>query len=647
MRRLILTAVLLVFFTAFAFSQRRLAVLPFTGGSEGEGIAIATIFSMEPEILNAFTVLPRTPALNAIFAERQFQLRGLTNADTLAEMGRLLNAEYVLSGSLRHMGYRNILFVTIISVERLQQVAGAFLLYDRIDEVRNSLSSMAHDMVHSASLDTQALPNLAILPLCITGISEYDVETLTMILATEFLNVGDFAILPRTSAIQSAFTERKIQGRGAAIGLTSSEGWALLDAGFNAQFALSIGALRLGSVKMFTAQILDVEDGSLLIGETKDFHEVSDAIQLMTEIAARLVNPKAERLREIERQRERAAAEASWYINQGNGHFSRGNLSMAERYFIEASRIYPNHSVALRKLREVRRLREIEQQRQRVEAEAARHVNSGDGYLRRREFVQAIVAFDAALRTVPNHPEATRRRAEAARQKARAEAEKLVRVHIKRGNDYLSRNRFLRSITAFEAAQEIVPEHAVVAQRLKYAKGRREEHFRPRLSSAGFSVGTSFHTAPLTLTEPLLIGSVKATFAPFRFSFLRIGCDFGFMSGVEGVDYVSIQPFIHVAGFLPFGGGRGWGGLYIGVGGGFLMEEYRLSGLTVSRGWPPDFATGIITMDFIVGLILRNQIHLSYTMRMNMFDMTNVVQNKISIGWILRFPHSIYYQRSR
>jgi len=594
MRRLILTAVLLVVFTAFAFSQRRLAVLPFTGGAEGEGIAIATIFSMEPEILNAFTVLPRTPALNVIFAERKFQLSGLTNADTLAEMGRLLNAEYVLSGSIRHMGHRNILFATIIHVERLEQVAGAFLLYDRIDEVRNSLSSMAHDMVRSASRDTQALPNLAILPLCITGISEYDVETLTMILATEFLNVGDFAILPRTSAIQSAFTERKIQGRGAAVGLTSSEGLALLDAGFNAQFALSIGALKLGSIKMFTAQILDVEDGSLLIGETKDFHEVSDGIHLMTEIAALLVHPKAERLREIERQRE------------------------------------------------VRRLREIEQQRQKVEAEAARHVNSGDRYLRGGEFAQAIAAFDAALRTVPNHPEATRRRAEAARQKAIAEAEKVVRLYIELGNDYLSRNRFLRSIAAFEAALEIAPEHAVATQRLEYARDRREEYFRPRLWSFGFSVGTSFRTAPLALTEPLLIFSVKGTFAPFRHFFFRFGYDFGFKSGVAGVDYVSMHPSMHVAGFLPFGSGRGWGGLYLGGGGGFLMEEYRLSsGQAVSRGWPPNFATGIITMDFIAGLVLLNQVHLSYTMRMNMFDMTNVVQNKISIGRIFRLPHSI------
>jgi len=72
------------------------------------------------------------------------------------------------------------------------------------------------------------------------------------------------------------------------------------------------------------------------------------------------------------------------------------------------------------------------------------------------------------------------------------------------------------------------------------------------------------------------------------------------------------------------------------------MEEYRLSsGQAVSRGWPPNFATGIITMDFIAGLVLLNQVHLSYTMRMNMFDMTNVVQNKISIGRIFRLPHSI------
>ena len=63
-RRFLLVAVLLTGFTAFAFSQARpvLGILPFTGGSGGDGEAIATIIAMEPEIMRAFTVVPRNLA---------------------------------------------------------------------------------------------------------------------------------------------------------------------------------------------------------------------------------------------------------------------------------------------------------------------------------------------------------------------------------------------------------------------------------------------------------------------------------------------------------------------------------------------------------------------------------------------------------
>ena len=35
-------------------------------------------------------------------------------------------------------------------------------------------------------------------------------------------------------------------------------------------------------------------------------------------------------------------------------------------------------------------------------------------------------------------------------------------------------------------------------------------------------------------------------------SFVRVGCEFGFISGTAGTDYFSVFPFAHLAFFLPF-----------------------------------------------------------------------------------------------
>jgi len=140
-----------------------------------------------------------------------------------------------------------------------------------------------------------------------------------------------------------------------------------------------------------------------------------------------------------------------------------------------------------------------------------------------------------------------------------------------------------------------------------------------RFWSLGASVGTS-------LAEPWLTGTLHATFAPLRHSFIRVGCDVGFFSEAEGVDYFSITPFIHYALFLPFARGGGW---HIGVGGGFLMEEYRFEDIDiiVSRNIP--------VMDFITGVNIGNMLDISYTLRTD-FSMPTPI-HKISVGFTHRF----------
>ena len=290
MKRTLIAAALLAACAVFAFSQQQrrpvLGILPFTGGAGGDGEAIATLLSIEPGILENFTVVPRTAALNAIFAEHYFQLAGLTDSDTIAGIGRMLNADYVLSGNIRRLGDSNLVIASIINVESFEQVAGYHRAYRTIEEVRGFLPSMSRNMIVSTLGRASArLPSLAMLPFTIApGIYAQDAETLSQILAIEILNTGEYVVLPRTSTIQAALSEMEFQMQG----YTDDTGMAALGRAINADLVLSGGVHTLGALNIFTAQVLRVSDGSVVSGASRDYRVIADGVHLMAELAGLL-----------------------------------------------------------------------------------------------------------------------------------------------------------------------------------------------------------------------------------------------------------------------------------------------------------------------------------------------------------------------
>jgi len=329
-KKMAFIAILFTGCAAFAFSQANvqgrpvLGVLPFFGGAAGEGETIATLFSHQPAFLANFTVVTRTgAALEAIFMEHDFQLTGLTDSDTIAGLGRLLNADYVLSGSIRRLGDRNLLIATVVNVESFEQVAGHYHTYRTLGEIQGALPSISQTLVNAtlARRNIVRQNNLAIVPFAhLPGIDPHDAYTLTQILTIELLATGYYAILPRTTTIQSAIAEQEFQMQD----WTADEGMVALGHAVNAEYVLNGTISRLGGTNMFMAQILRVEDGSVFVGASRNYGVITDGIYLMVEIAILLTDPanaeeriaelnldegRAERRRFLEAERRREADE--------------------------------------------------------------------------------------------------------------------------------------------------------------------------------------------------------------------------------------------------------------------------------------------------------------------------------------------------
>jgi len=137
-----------------------------------------------------------------------------------------------------------------------------------------------------------------------------------------------------------------------------------------------------------------------------------------------------------------------------------------------------------------------------------------------------------------------------------------------------------------------------------------------KLWSLGVSVGTTF-------SAPWFVGTVSGTLAPFRSSFFDLGIDFGLAGGYTDVDYYSLYPFAHYAGFVPFKAG-GW---YFGAGFGFMLAAYQFpEGETKANTFALDICTGII---------IKNIFNISYTLR-TALDFQSA-SNKLAVGYIRRF----------
>jgi formylglycine-generating enzyme required for sulfatase activity/TolB-like protein len=275
----------------FGQARPRLAILPFTGGTGGDGETIAALFSYDRELSGVFTIIPRTISVEAVMKEQQFQRSsGLTDADTIARLGRQYNADYVVAGHVLPLGAGKLVFITIIHVASLRQIAGDYGEYKDIEQVQAMIPDMTKRIVSASRTGGAALPQLAVLPFAVpAGMDAGDAEVLAQLLTVEIVNSGKYAVLPRTTMIRSVMAEREIQ----RSGLTEAGNIKAIGQALNARYVLAGSVRSLGRANLFTAEIINIETMSRLAGDAVNYRAVGDGLKLMPEFGAHLTGGAA------------------------------------------------------------------------------------------------------------------------------------------------------------------------------------------------------------------------------------------------------------------------------------------------------------------------------------------------------------------
>jgi TolB-like protein len=272
---------------AAAFGQTKpvLGILPFTGGTGEDGEMTANLFASSGILSREFRLVPRTSGIDAaVTGEQKFQRAGITDSDTIVGLGKEMGAAYVIAGHIARLGNGNLLVISIIDVEKMEQIAGAHREYAAIEDIRRLLPDMAAAIVTSVQGQGAAASGaLAVMPLDIQdpAVEQNDAELLARILAAEIANTRHYRVLSRTRQIGAIINEQKYQ----RLGLTALETIAAVGEAANAQYVLAGRITRLGSMNLFDVEILDAATGEQIISSRREYRDLTDGVEIMRSLA--------------------------------------------------------------------------------------------------------------------------------------------------------------------------------------------------------------------------------------------------------------------------------------------------------------------------------------------------------------------------
>ena len=287
-KTILLWAMMVMAASVFAQKKDSLALFPFTGGSASDGTAIVSSLARQRVLRDAFnkvTLVTQNTITTMNFEQRFQRNSGLTDADTIFELGKQLNASHVIAGYITKLGDRNLVLVSIMDIESLQQIAGDYRAYRTIEEIDALIPGMAKKLADAVPRNTSGLPGLSVPPFNISsGVNQNDAMVLAQILSCDLANSGTYAVLPRTDSVEKVMEEHQRQ----RTGVTDQDRIKRLGVGRNAKFVLSGSVQRLGTINKFTTDILDILDGNFMDGYEESYTNFAQGFELMPKLAAQL-----------------------------------------------------------------------------------------------------------------------------------------------------------------------------------------------------------------------------------------------------------------------------------------------------------------------------------------------------------------------
>ncbi len=291
MKKIFLTKVVLVLmFSISLFGQNRVAVIPFTGGDADDGATIANLFEAELKDKNTyFEVIPRTQTMREFARESKYRKTGITDADAICRVGRLVQADYVVTGHIHKLGIDNILILNITEVATYRKAAGAYHSYSLLNEIKSYLPTMVNNMVYyTLTYRSNNAPKLAAAPFDLilkSGTKEIEAELLVDMLTGDIANTGKYTVIQRTTTIEMIMSEEDIR----RSKLTSKYIMSKIGQAVDAEYVLSGTIPKHGRDTLIDAQILNIDTANQKSSGRVEYRNLVDGPSVMDDLSYQLV----------------------------------------------------------------------------------------------------------------------------------------------------------------------------------------------------------------------------------------------------------------------------------------------------------------------------------------------------------------------
>jgi hypothetical protein len=240
---------------------KTLAVLPFTGVTNGDGEALALLFSNNFKLRSNYSVVPMT---------RNVQQRVRSEQQNTTVTDIQSSIDLVMVGIVRNIRNNNVLLVNIVERTSRQLIAGDFRIYRDPSELQTLIPAMIDYMIIAAQKPRENLQKLAVTPFDTPqpGVSAGEAEMLALLLSAEIASSGQYAVLPRMEPLLQAMDQ--INQMGTGVYDTSQTA--------GAEFVLTGSVITLGTKNLFVAQIERIADSGVIHGAEESYETSSDGI---------------------------------------------------------------------------------------------------------------------------------------------------------------------------------------------------------------------------------------------------------------------------------------------------------------------------------------------------------------------------------
>lgn len=159
MRKIFLITVVMILVCSLgltAQTKKTIVVPAFEGSSRKDGEILSDLVSSKFADRNLFEVVTRT-SIEAIMTEQDFQRSGLTDITKAKELGRLVNADYIIVGRIAIMENTIIVTLQMIDVVKGNIILGKDTSFSNFSEIVNSMDAMVREMVESISPSVESI----------------------------------------------------------------------------------------------------------------------------------------------------------------------------------------------------------------------------------------------------------------------------------------------------------------------------------------------------------------------------------------------------------------------------------------------------------------------------------------------------------